>query len=85
MTKRGDHIKNLKFKKRREVEAKINRYLLRNKDKIENPVRCFVTFEHTEGRNLFIQMASPHYDETKISAHEGIVAEEAPIPSNIIW
>lgn len=49
------------------------------------PVRCFVTFEYTEGLNLFMQMIIPHENPLKNETQFGIEAEDAPIPSNIIW
>lgn len=60
MIQRGEYIKALNFKKRREVEARINKFLLRNKQAITNPAKVFVTFEYTEGHNLFIQMVNDH-------------------------
>ena len=54
MANRGYYIQNLKFAKRRDEEARINKFLLRSKNILENPVRVFVTFEFTEGHNLFI-------------------------------
>lgn len=67
MVQRGQYIKDLNFKKRREVEAKINKYLLRNRQNINNPVKVFVTFEFTEGHNLFIQMVNDHTIEKQKS------------------
>eukprot|EP00347_Sterkiella_histriomuscorum_P016370 403353449 len=81
---RGDYIKSLNFKKRREQEAKINKFLLRNKQEMENPVRVFVTFEYTEGLNLFMQMANDHAAELT-KPFKGLIAESAPAPTNIIW
>ena len=51
---------------------------------MENPVRVFVTFEYTEGLNLFMQMANDHAAELS-KPFRGLEAESAPAPTNIIW
>jgi hypothetical protein len=85
LMRRGETIKSLVFNKKREIEAKINRYILTHQSDLQKPLRCFVTFEHTDGLNLFIQMISYHHENAKSQQEKGIEAEPAPIPSNIIW
>lgn len=84
MIERGNHIKKLNFKKRRETEARINKFKLRNTKELENPCRVFVTFEYTEGHNLFIQMLNDQTTDNS-KPYKGLNAESAPTPTNIIW
>lgn len=76
MIERGKYIKLLEFEKRRDVEAKINRYMLKNKELLDTPTCAFVTFEHTEGHNFYIQMINDKTPRPYVE-YQGIEAKTA--------
>ncbi|CDW77052.1 UNKNOWN [Stylonychia lemnae] len=84
LIQRGQYIKQLNFTKRRDIEAKINRFILLNQNNLEKPLCAFVTFEHTEGHNFFIQMIKDNTPRDYVE-YRGIEAETAPLPTNIVW
>lgn len=77
---RGEAIQKLDFNLKRDIEAKINKYILRNKGIFERPKQAFITFEYTAAHNLIFEMITlDKYSKVKF------VANPAPAPSNIIW
>jgi len=55
LIKRGEKIHNLRYQEKRQVEAVINSFIIRNRQKLTCPVGCFITFEYSDALNLAIK------------------------------